>query len=260
MKKAIFLSLICISNLVLSAEMPENKQKIWNIHATYSKIYNYRYARPSTNSIIGPELKAYLDTGNIACYTNSIGALVQRNLWKFIHLQTGFSISRRGYLDSYTLYSHSPQKSIEWIPQKVISIPLTINLIHKFKNSMQFGFGLGVEGIILSIREIPNQETTLKKHSSGFWGYSWNKNRKLDTNTWINQSSYTSESPMWNLQTHFGIRILNSIWIIIGTTYSSGFKFFQITRRGGDPTLNLRYTYETKSYFLSSNVSLAYSF
>jgi len=261
MKKFFFLSLLFLTNLVFSVELPDNKKKIWNIQATYAKLYNYRYARTSANSYLGPELMAYLDTGNIACYTNSIGVLVQRNLWKFIYLQTGLSFSRRGYLDSYVLSDFPPYKILPKIPWKVISIPITIYVIHNFKNSLQIGAGLGFEeSLYYNIRNY-DRKISLKENSNGFFGYRWNKNRLLDPNTLIDVANEGFGLRVdWILQTQIGFPIFRNIAVLFRLSYSSWFRFNEVTRYGGDPTLNMSYTYEMKSYFISSSVSLSYSF
>jgi hypothetical protein len=254
----ITLFLLLSKGYVHSSELPAEKEDKWQIQFNYARLYNYRYARIPPNADSGPPYLAYLDTGHIATYSNSISLLIQRKIWKFIHIQTGFILSRRGYLGSYTKYRNF--NIIEWYPSKCIFMPLTILLCHTFENHLFLSLGMGGERKLLTFKEKIYWPTTLAKSSKGFFGYDWNKNRNLDPNTIIEDDYPTVNKTMFHITTNVGFKINKRTILALNFNYCFYPKFYKVTIYGGDPNLNLTYILEEKPYILGAGASIAYSF
>lgn len=263
----ITLFLILCKGNVHSTELPAEKEDKWQIQFNYDKLYNYRYAKISENAFLNSldhsfmlAQAAYIDTGHIATYTNQLGLMIQRKIWKFIHLQTGFTFSRRGYLGTYVKHNQTPFKTIELLPRKVIFFPMFILFSFKIKEKLIFELGMGVERRIFTISEFLNQDSQLDTHSKGFFGYQLDKTRMLDSKTTVINKSAGLSGINYGIVAKVGFKLTKRFDISINGNYSVQPKYFKVDTRSSDQSLNYSYIYESKPYILGIGTGIAYSF
>lgn len=259
-----FLLLLCSGQKIYSNDLPESNPLNWQIQFKYARHYNYRFARLPANVLANhanqnlPSKVAYLDTGHIATCTNLIGLMIQRKIWKFIHLQTGLTMSRRGYLGSYVKYPN--YNEIQLIPRKVIFLPFIINLNFKVKKKILLEFGFGRERSIFFLKEKVYWPTTLEKSSKGFFGFEWDKSRKLEPKTIINKQSSGVSSSNFILNLSFVYQFNKKILLSLNANYSFISKYYEVSSQNGDPALNTRLTYETKPFIIGLGATFGYAF
>jgi hypothetical protein len=259
-----YLLLLYSGQKIYSNELPESKPLNWQIQFKYVRQYNYRLARLPASVIASPanttlpSKLAYLDTGHIATYTNLIGLMVQRKIWKFIHLQTGLTMSRRGYLGSYVKYSN--HNEIHLIPRKIIFLPIIINLNFVVRKKILLEFGFGRERSIFFLKEKVYWPTTLENSSKGFFGYQWVKSRNLDQQTKVEIHEFGFAGSNYLLTLSIGYKFNKRTILGVNGNYSLRPKYYTVNSISGDPTLNHSYIYETKPYIIGLGATIAYAF
>ena len=272
MKKFIFtLFLLHVINHVCASEMPPIKENYWQLKFQYARLYNYRYAKIDErfhSALIDSEFMnaqvANLDTGHIPTYTNLLGFMIQRKVWKFINLQTGFNMARRGYLGTYAKYP--TYNSIFIVPTKVIFIPIILSLNFYIKKKFFVETGIGFETAVIYAKgprktRYTNPSQTLENQSSGFFGYSWNKNRKLHPETKMVNSGGSLSSENIVVILNFGYKFSERILCTLNGSYSCGLKYW---KSGGyvfgADELNVEYYYKSKEFIFGFGCSLAFCF
>jgi len=257
MKKVYFLNLLLyLANPAFSAEEQILKKTNWQFGLNYAKLYNFRYARHSGLKDKSESYFAYLDSCHIPTYTNQLGFTIQRKIWKFIHLQSGISYGRRGYLGTYEKKS-GIRNEIHIIPKKALFIPLNINFSYTLKDKIFLQGGFGKE-VSVWVQKEPTilPYPILKQTSSGFFGFRWNKNR-VGNETIVNDRSFTNFGGINNvLSISIGFKFSESLLAAINGNYSFRTKYYQVTTY--DSYLN--HTYEVRPYIFAYGVSFVYCY
>ena len=240
---------------------------IWSVKLHYARLYNYRYAKIQPEILNNPSWSnyrqlhaAYLDTGHIATYTNLLGFFVTRKIWNCINLQSGLSLSRRGFLGSYVEYSD--HNAIFIIPRKAVFIPIILNYNFHVGKKLMLEFGLGYEKLIKVGKEYYNPNRTLGEHSKGFWGYDWTSSRKLFSGTIIepHYSKFSSSNIIFTIG--IGYILTRKITLLAGGNYLLAFTYKNSSGylEGGVSSRNLGYLYKSKSYIFNFGTTLSYAF
>ncbi len=253
-----FFVIFCNGINAFSAEVNPEKKLKWELQLKYGRLYNYRYAKLPPDVDNSEPYVSYLDTGHIATYTNLLGFLIQRKIWKFIHLQTGLTLSRRGYLGTYVRYS--THNEIDIIPRKVIFIPFILNFNFMIKKKLKLEVGIGREWGVFTANEILDHNSKLYPHSNGFFGYQWAKRRTLESKTIVADRGSGVAGINHVLNVSIGYKINQRFLISVNGNYMVEPHYYRVRASRGDPTLNLPYKYEVKPYIIALGTSLAYCF
>lgn len=256
--------------------------KKWQIEFTGNYNYNYRKIGAITDTYVVPKIERniiqeYLDTGNIACYTKSIGFLISRKLGKVLQLQTGVYYGRRGYMYSRQIvnYTNGVQELkdtyIKFTPEKMVNIPIKIMLaIPIIQQKLQFGASFGLDLNVYNKRdnyENPgyyyNHESFLKEETNGFFGFT--PTRKLPGNTKLLHDKSNMPYLQYNLGVFLQIKLYKSIFTSFKYNYisqpvyseSNEYRYFDSfpnqQGKGG-------FRYEVKPYIHSFGIGLGFEF
>lgn len=268
------LHLLCVTKLAFSQETKFERKQKWQVSINYARLFNYRYAKLPDYLLVDPinhpinHQLSHLDTGNIAIYSNLIGVMIQRRIWKFINIQTGATQSRRGFLGAYLKRNKfdnngnfiGTYNEFQITPKKIISIPIILNFYFSVKNKLQLQFGIGKEIISLVLKEKVYYPTTLGKSSSGFFGYDWDKNRKLKKGTLINSQYGNGQSSYNFLAVGIGYKLNSRLLLSINGNYSVSPKYYNLDYDGGGAYSYLRFDYDVKPYYFGFGSSVSYCF
>lgn len=264
----------------------KSSNKIWQLELIYFYNYNYRkVGKINDNASYGSDLiHNYLDTGNIACYTNNLGILATRKIWKPISLQTGFIYGRKGYMYSRQVEGYSNGKGrftdtyIKYIPEKMIIIPVNFNIRFATSNQeLKFGLSLGLDFNFYLNRGKETyyyffNESYLNQETRGFFGF--RPAQTMPDKTKLLHDIKTSKTVPY-LQHNLGVfiqaKLYKSLFVIIKYNYISqpiyteskeykdGSTFFRPVN-ASVPYLVAGFTYEIKPYIHSFGIGVGFEF
>jgi hypothetical protein len=234
----------------------------WNLSFSVENNYNFRYVRKPNFLELGYPVNYdytqadldYLDTNNIACTMNSFSVKMERKIWKFISLQTGFTFGRKGFMGCKDLGSGTfgkPFVYYTYIPQKIVSVPFILTFTKQIiKKRFFISFDSGVELNLLYTKQYDYAggstpyDYVLSGQKVGFFGFKTTKNINEEVLYVPKQDGSLMSGTQYNIGMQFKLFIFELFFINLGYNYISDFKFYEVSDNlylGGT-------VYERKSY------------
>jgi hypothetical protein len=262
----------------LSLKPSQNK---WQLELLGNYNYNFRKIGSITDAYITghkidrSSINQYLDTGNIACYTKSIGILISRKIWKNLSIQSGLIYGRKGYMYSRQYSSFNAGYSnfgsyIRFIPEQVYTFPLMIKYLFSiYKNKVSIGASIGSNINLYSnqnkYKDANFYQTTsyLSEETSGFFGFT--PATKFPGETRLLHEYNTVPFLQYNLGLIIHFKMYKSLFTSFNYNYISQFKYFESKEYyynsfpfnqfglGG-------FSYEIKPYIHSFGIGLGFEF
>ena len=254
--------------------------KRWQLEIVGTYNYNYRKtgAIKETFSLQNDRntINAYLDTGNIACYTKSFGILTSRKIWRNFIVQIGLIYGRKGYMYSrqlsYNIFSpvNNPKYYIKNIPETMVTIPFNVSkMVFTFKKRISFGLSLGCDLNLLGFsakyknKNFYSEESYLGDETSGLLGFSPVKNYPSNTGL-LHEVSSSRTVPLlqYNLGVLVQVKIYRSFYATVKYNYLSQLKYSESIEYeyAYIPNTKTNFKYEIKPYIHSFGIGLGFEF
>lgn len=260
------ISIFLCFNINLNAQDSIISKKMnpkWNLTFNIDNNYNYRYVRKPnfleygypTNYDYAQKDWDYLDTNNIACTMKSISVKIERKIWKFIGLQTGFIYGRKGFMGCKDIAASGnfgkQYVYYTYIPKNIISVPLGLTFTKQIiKNRFFVSMNTGIELNLLYTKKyysdgysIPH-DYVLSGQKIGFFGFRTSKNTDDEVLYVPKKEGSTISGNQYSLGIQFKLVLTKTYFLQIGYNYVSDFKFYKVSdglNSGGT-------VYERKSY------------
>lgn len=220
------------------------KSHKWNLSFTIDNNYNYRYVRVPSGNDNSNQKRDYLDTCNIACSMKTISGRIERKIWRFISLQSGFIYGQKGYIGCRDIiYGDFGKRRVYYtnMPFYTISLPIGVVLNKSFmKNKFILSFNTGIE---LNYTFNFNQGSSSTINKAGFFGIQSKEKINIQIPYESNEAGTVSFSQHY-LGLNFKFIIFKNTFINMGYNYVSDFKFYKVA-----DYLDVRtYVYERKSF------------
>jgi hypothetical protein len=233
------------------------KNKKWNLSFAIDNNINFRYVRVPEGKDNGVDKMNYLDSCNIACSMKSLSIRLERKIWRFIGLQSGFTYGQKGYVGCRDItYGDFGIKRAYYTNMPFFSFSLPVGLIFNkelFNKRLILSLNTGIE--FNYVLNKPEYTFKMSLEKSGFFGskYLNDVNGNLP---YENHQQGIIVPAQYYAGLNIKFLIFEDLFLRLGYNYISDFRFYKVSEY-----LDVRtYVYERKSYIHRYGVGLGFRF